>query len=99
MKPTLTILVGISASGKSTKAKGLAIDHKAIIVSSDGIRGELGDVQDQSNNPIIFRIFHQRIKDNLSKGINVIADATNITIKSRRSIVECVKNLNCDIHA
>lgn len=99
MKPTITVLVGISASGKSTKAKELAIEYNATIVSSDSIRGELGDVIDQSNNTEVFRIFHQRIKDNISKGVNVIADATNITIKSRRSIIECVKNLNCDIHA
>ena len=75
MKPTLHILVGISASGKSTKSKELATKHNATIVSSDVIRGEFGEVIDQSNNNEVFKIFHQRIKDNLSKGINVIADA------------------------
>lgn len=97
MKPTLYILVGLSASGKSTKAKELAIKHNSIIVSSDSIRGELGDVIDQSNNNEVFRIFHQRIKDNISNNINVIADATNITIKSRHSIIESVKNIDCNI--
>jgi len=97
MKPILTILVGISASGKSTKAKELATEYNATIVSSDAIRGEFGEVIDQSNNNEVFKIFHQRIKENLSKGINVIADATNISMKSRRQIFETVKNIDCEI--
>ena len=97
MKPTLHIMIGLSASGKSTKAKELAIKHNSIIVSSDAIRGEFGDVIDQSNNNEVFKIFHQRIKDNLLKGISVIADATNISMKSRRQIFETVKNIDCEI--
>lgn len=97
MKPTLYIMIGLSSSGKSIRAKELAIKYDAIIVSSDAIRGEFGEVIDQSNNEEVFKIFHQRIKDNLSKGVNVIADATNITIKSRRAIIECVKNINCNV--
>lgn len=97
MRPTLYIMIGLSASGKSTKAKELATEHNAIIISSDAIRGEFGEVIDQSNNNEVFKIFHQRIKDNLSKGINVIADATNISMKSRRQIFETVKNIDCEI--
>ena len=97
MKPTLTILVGISASGKSTKVKELAIDNKAIIVSSDAIRGEFGEVINQSNNNEVFKLFHHRIKVGLTNGYNVIADATNITIKSRKQIFETVKNINCEV--
>ena len=72
MRPILYIMIGISASGKSTKVKELAIEHNAIIVSSDAIRGEFGEVIDQSNNNEVFKIFHQRIKDNLSKGIKYL---------------------------
>ena len=97
MKPTLYIMVGLSASGKSTKAKELATENNATIVSSDSIRGEFGEVIDQSNNNEVFKIFHQRIKDSLSKGISVIADATNISMKSRRQIFETVKNINCNV--
>lgn len=97
MKPTLIILVGISASGKSTKVKELAIEHSAVVVSSDAIRGEFGEVIDQSNNNEVFKLFHHRIKAGLSNGYNVIADATNITIKSRKQIFETVKNINCEI--
>lgn len=96
-KPKLYIMIGISASGKSTIAKQIAERDNCIIVSSDAIRGEIceGGVSDQSKNEEVFRIFHRRIKENLLKGNNVIADATNITIKSRKAIFDAVINIDC----
>ena len=99
-KPKLVIMIGISASGKSTIAKQIVERNKIlnyIIVSSDAIRGEIceGGVSDQSKNEEVFRIFHRRIKENLSKGNNVICDATNITMKSRRAIFNAVKDIDC----
>lgn len=97
-KPKIYIMCGISASGKSTIAKQIAEKDNCVIVSSDAIRGEIceGGVSDQSKNEEVFRIFHKRIKDNLLKGNNVIADATNITIKSRKAIFNVIKDINCD---
>ena len=96
-KPKLYIMIGISASGKSTIAKQIAERDNCIIVSSDAIRGEIceGGVSDQSKNEEVFRIFHRRIKENLLKGNNVIADATNITIKSRKAIFDAVRKIDC----
>ena len=96
-KPKLYIMIGISASGKSTIAKQIAERDNCIIVSSDTIRGEIceGGVSDQSKNEEVFRIFHRRIKENLLKGNNVIADATNITIKSRKAIFDAVRKIDC----
>ena len=91
----LTIMVGLSASGKSTIANKIAKETDAIIISTDSIRGELGDVIDQSNNEEVFKIFHKRIKEGLLNGQNVIADATNISIKSRRALLENVKKIDC----
>ena len=90
-------MIGISASGKSTIAKQIAERDNCIIVSSDAIRGEIceGEVSDQSKNEEVFRIFHRRIKENLLKGNNVIADATNITIKSRKAIFDAVRKIDC----
>ena len=84
--PKLYIMVGLSGAGKSTIAQQLAEDENCVIVSSDDIRGEIceGGVSDQSKNEEVFKIYHKRIKQNLLAGNNVIADATNITIKSRR---------------
>ena len=44
----------------------------------------------------MFNIFNKRIRESLNKNKNVIADATNITIKSRRAIVEHVKKLDVE---
>lgn len=97
-KPKLYTMVGLSASGKSTIAKELAEKENCVIVSSDAIRGEIctGGVADQSKNEEVFKIFHRRIRENLQAGNNVIADATNIKIKSRAAIFNAVKDINCE---
>ena len=98
MKPKLIFMIGLSASGKSTIAKELTEKENCIIVSSDAIRGEIctGGVEDQSKNEEVFKIFHRRIKENLQAGRNVIADATNIKIKSRAAIFNAVKDVDCE---
>ena len=96
--PNLHIMVGLSASGKSSVAKELQQVYNGVIISSDDIRGEIceGGVIDQSKNDEVFKIFHKRIRENLQQGGDVIADATNITIKARKSIFENVKQINCN---
>lgn len=84
----LIILVGLSGSGKSSYAKTL---ENAVIVSSDDIRAELSYRADQSQNGKVFRIFHSRVDSLLKEGKTVIADATNITMKSRRPIIDIGK--------
>lgn len=95
-KPRLIVLVGLPGSGKSSIAKEIAErEENTIIVSSDAIREELtGKVEDQSKNEEVFKIFHKRIREGLENKYNVIADATNITMKSRRAILENSKNLD-----
>jgi len=41
MKPILSIMIGISGSGKSTFAEGLKTSLDAELVETDGIREEL----------------------------------------------------------
>ena len=96
-RPELIVMCGLSASGKSTIAKELAVKHDATIVSSDAIRKEIcGTVADQSKNEEVFKTFHKRIRGYLNNGQSVIADATNITMKSRRTIMENVKGLDIE---
>ena len=97
-KPKLYIMIGLSGSGKSSIAKGIVQNNPGtIIVSSDAIREELtGKVEDQSKNEEVFKIFHKRIREGLENKYNVIADATNITMKSRRAILLNVRGL--DVH-
>ena len=65
------------------------------IISTDCIREELtGDYTNQEHNEEVFKIFHNRIRYSLEHKRNVIADATNLTMKSRRSILQKVNGLN-----
>lgn len=97
-KPKLYIMTGLSGSGKSTIAQKLAEENpNTVIVSSDAIREELTDkVEDQTENEEVFKIFHNRIRKNLENKKNVIADATNITMKSRRAIMTKVNGLDVE---
>lgn len=97
-KPIFTMLCGLPASGKSTYAKQLSNETKSIICSSDSIREELyGNENSQDNNEEVFKILHNRIKENLKIGNSVIYDATNVSYKRRKSFlfelrrIECVK--------
>jgi predicted kinase len=91
------MLVGLPASGKSTKAKELSIKYNAIIHSSDALRKELyGDENSQDNNNDIFQIIHKRIKEDLKNCKSVIYDATNIDYKRRLALLSEFRNIECD---
>lgn len=88
-KPILILMVGVCGSGKTTKAEELAVEYNATIISSDSIRAELYDINDQEHNNEVFDLLHKRVRELLKNDINVIVDATNITMKSRRKFMEC----------
>lgn len=96
-KPTLWVMVGLSGSCKSSVAKEIAENNSnTIIVSLDNICEELtGKVEDQSKNEEVSKVFHKRIRETLENNTNVVADATNITMRSRRAIIENVKSIEC----
>ena len=91
----LIILVGIPGSGKSWVAEEIKNEFLIFgeeddikLHSSDAIREELfGDAGSQENNALVFQTIHKRVKDDLNAGKTVIYDATNITRKSRRSVI------------
>lgn len=67
-----------------------------VVLSSDEIRAEFGDVNDQSKNAEVFQILHQRIKNDLKNGKNVIYDATNLNRKRRINFISNeLKNIPC----
>lgn len=98
-KPIIYVTVGIPGSGKSTWAEMHRDELNAIVHSSDNIRSELlGNINDQTQNDKVFRILHQRIKDDLRAGKNVIYDATSLNrrkrchfLKSELNSIECEK--------
>lgn len=91
----LVVLSGLPGSGKSTYAQKLK-EKGYVVHSSDKIREELGDVNDQSKNNDVFVILHKRIKEDLKNGNNVVYDATNLSRKRRVAFLRELKNIPCE---
>jgi len=90
----ITVLVGLSGSGKSYYAEKLAKENNALIISSDDIRKEVyGDAAVQKDHAKIFEIVHERALEYLRDGVSVIIDATNLSYKFRTSFVQKVNRL------
>jgi predicted kinase len=82
------MLVGIPGSGKSTYAEKLANEF-TMHISSDAIRKEIyGDESCQDDHSRVFNLMHERTIEALKNGYDVVYDATNITRKSRASILK-----------
>lgn len=88
---TLYIMVGLQGSGKSTKAKEIANETGAVIISLDSIREEVaGSRKNWHENPDIFNntmsrsianIQNAMVEWHLKNGESVIVD--NMNLKSR----------------
>src|ERR1700733_3153673 len=80
--PTLVVLVGPSASGKSTFAKQFS---QGEVVSADSLREDFtGDFRRQDQNDLIHNEFDRRISTRLEAGLRVVADSTHIRNTDRR---------------
>lgn len=89
MMSKMTIMVGIPGSGKSTLARKM---RKSIVVSSDDIRERLsGDINDQSQNDRVFKIFAQEIKDGLKRGDHVVVDSTAVTRRAHELLLDIAR--------
>lgn len=98
--PTFYMMVGLPASGKTTKAKWIEENYpcieKVVAISSDALREELlGDIEDQSRNREIFDILHSLVKAELYHGNSVVYDATNLNSKRRKEFLESLDLLPC----
>lgn len=92
-KQYVFIMIGISASGKSTKAKELAKEYDAVLFSSDEYRVKLfNDVNEQSKNNELFETIFKDIKESIDQGNNIVFDATNLGAKRRIHFINHVCN-------
>ena len=97
---TLTLMVGVSGSGKSTHAAKLAQSLPADIVEPDAIRLELtGNAGDQSRNREVFQLAHSRAEAKLLAGINVVVDATNLDRKTRAEWLAIARRCGAEARA
>jgi predicted kinase len=89
-KPRFLMLIGVAGAGKSTVAEELMEERNDIILlSSDAIREELyGNESIQGNPTEVFQIMFDRTKEALKNGLHVIYDATNISRKKRRGLLQ-----------
>lgn len=96
MKAKLTMLIGVSGSGKSTFAKQLKDAGEIdLIISSDALRAELfGDENDQNHNNELFNELHNRIREALKEGKRVCYDATNLSSKRRIGFLKNLSDLD-----
>lgn len=96
--PRLHILVGIPGCGKSTFASSLT-NCSTKLVSSDDLRAEIAkDVNDQSQNELVFKVFHNMIKFLLSTGYDVVADSTALDGFAREKLRRIAEGEHADTH-
>lgn len=93
----LFVMVGISGSGKSYKATEIAVQYNAIIVAIDEIEKQFPIMKNKElrEEKILCR-FCNRIRENLERRRNVVADASNISMYSRRRILNVVRSLQVE---
>lgn len=94
--PIIKMLVGLPASGKSTYSNKYINDNTYKIHSSDRLREELFEDENiQCDNNKLFAELHNRIKNDLRSGYNVVYDATNINRKLRMSFLQGLNKIYC----
>lgn len=90
-KPTFYMMVGVPGSGKTTYAHQIP---NATVLSSDDIRAEIGaDGGDKKMHKQVFDILHERVKEALSVGNDVVYDATNLRHTRRTEFLNEIKGL------
>lgn len=96
-KNNLYILIGIPCSGKSTYASRYLNKPNTVIISSDEVRNELMGTCEfyKKTNDLVFDSAKYMIKNALSKGLDVVFDATNTNSRNRKSILKIAKEISC----
>lgn len=89
------MMVGLPGSGKTSWAEERVKRNNFIRHSSDDIREEMGDVNDQTKNTEVFEELHRRVITSLKEGKNTIMDATNLSRKRRISFLKQLKGIDC----
>ena len=85
----IIMLIGASASGKSTAAPKIAAENNAVILSTDKRRAELyGAEHIQGNWQDIEALLYKRIKNAIKQNKNIILDSTHFKKEYRAKIIK-----------
>lgn len=96
----LYILIGIPCSGKSTLAVKMSKENPNLrVVSSDSLRRQLNFPVNKVFNRILFQEVETRLKFFLSKGYDVVLDATNLEEYYRKNLIELGRSYGAAIIA
>ncbi len=91
--PTAIVGIGLPASGKTTMLKQYASEHGATYICADDVRKKLsGDAKDHTRNTEAWSIVYRRIQRALSRGCDVVIDATNVKVQDRQQMARFCKN-------
>lgn len=106
MKPVAYMLVGVPGSGKSTWAAQLLEDQKTALVSSDAYIERMAEAVGKTYG----EVFQDYIKEAtahmkairdaaISNLQNIVWDQTNLTLKSRQSKLDVLREAGYDVVA
>jgi predicted kinase len=95
--PTMYVLVGMIASGKSTFSLRLA-EQGALVINDDAFTSALhgGDYSgyDRKLRPVYKAMLNHGIRLGLLAGRDVLVDSTNLSVRTRKKLIELARE--CD---
>jgi predicted kinase len=90
------MMVGIPGSGKTSYANSLVEKNLADVrYSSDDIRAELSDTNEEFDNECVFQILGERVIRSLKDGKSTVLDATNLNRRKRMAFLKKIENIAC----
>jgi predicted kinase len=88
--PCLVVLVGAAGAGKTTLAGRLFGPDE--VLSSDAYRELIaGDPTDQRATGPAFAALHRAVRQRLSQGLLTVVDATSVSLRDRRPLVQAAR--------
>jgi predicted kinase len=99
MSQKLILMVGVPASGKSTKGRQVAEDNDFAYVSRDFVRNMTDLGFSKKEHKVVKKVFMALIEAALLRGDSVVADATHLNLGSRAPLVELGKQYGAEIIA
>jgi predicted kinase len=96
MKQKLIVMVGVPASGKSTKGQQIAEDNNFAYVSRDFIRTVLDLGHGKAEEAITKKVFLGFVEAALLRGDTVVADATHLNVDMRAPLIDLGARFEAD---